>query len=432
MHTSRNGLYCTCLVVAVYSLFWTQQQAVNGAEFFKLLPNDGAMDDFFGFSVGISGTTAVAGSRFGDGNGIDSGSAYVFDTTTGLQTAKLTANDGAAGDLFGGSVGISGNTAVIGAVSDDDFGSRSGSAYLFNAATGSQLVKLLPDDSAAGDDFGYSVSISGGVAIVGSKQDDDNGENSGSAYLFNSAGVQTMKLIATDGTNKDEFGFSVGISGNTAIIGSLYDDDNGNASGSAYLFDTTTGSQLVKLLPSDGVAGDSFGYSVGISGNTAIVGAISDSDNGAESGSAYLFDMTTGSQLAKLLPSDGVAGDSFGYSVGISGNTAIVGAIHNSDNGTDSGSAYFFDITTGSQLAKILPSDGATGDLFGESVAISGGTAIVGAHLNDDNGTESGSAYLFQVVPEPSTITLSLMACGGLALIGLRRRSLTAVHRSAR
>ncbi|MCH8879727.1 MAG: AAA family ATPase [Planctomycetes bacterium] len=146
--------------------------------------------------------------------------------------------------------------------------------------------------------------------------------------------------------------------------------------------------------PSDGAAIDFFGYSVAISGTTAIVGAWGDDDNGAGSGSAYTFDITTGQQLAKLLPEDGSAGDGFGRSVAISGATAVVGAVYY-DDGSDSGSAYLFDTTTGQQLAKLLSDDGEPDDWFGLSVAISGPTAIVGAHRHDDNGSSSGAAFLF-------------------------------------
>ncbi len=161
------------------------------------------------------------------------------------------------------------------------------------------------------------------------------------------------------------------------------------------------GDQLFKLLPDDGANSDYFGWSVGISGETAFVGAYFDDDNGDFSGSAYLFDSTTGVQIAKLLPDDGAVQDQFGISVAISGETAIVGARLDDDNGSNSGSAYLFDTTTGRQIAKLLANDGAAGDRFGISVSISGATAIVGACFDDDNGGFSGSAYLFDVADIP-------------------------------
>ena len=370
-----------------------------GDQLFKLLPKDGAANDRFGVSVAINGTTAIVGAYWDShDNGSNSGSAYLFDTATGRQITKLVPDDGAAGDNFGSSVAISGATAIVGAGGDDDNGMGSGSAYLFDIsdpANPTQLFKLLPNDGAA-HDFFSSVAISGAIAIIGAEGDDDNGSNSGSAYLFDSTtGRQIAKLLPDDGAAGDWFGHSVAISGTTAIVGAYFHDDNGSQSGSAYLFDTTTGRQIAKLLPDDGAAGDDFGLAVAISGTTAIVGAYGDNDNGSASGSAYLFDTATGRQITKLLPNDGAAVDKFGWSVAISGATAIVGTPLDDDNGKRSGSAYLFDTTTGEQIAKLLPDDGAGDDWFGHSVAISGATTIVGAWFDDDNGSNSGSAYLF-------------------------------------
>ena len=294
------------------------------------------------------------------------------------------------------------------------------------ADLGDQLAKLLPDDGAAGDLFGNSVAINGAIAIVASYRDDDNGTDSGSAYLFDISDpanpVQIFKLLPDDGAVDDRFGWSVAISGangkQTAIVGAYVDGDNGNVSGSAYLFDTNTGRQIAKLLPGDGVAGDWFGYSVAISDTTAIVGAFHDNDNGSNSGSAYLFGTTTGLQTAKLLADDGTAFDHFGRSVAISGATAIVGAHWDDDNGSSSGSAYLFDITTGRQIAKLLPNDGAAFDHFGNFVAISGATAIVGAWQDDDNGDDSGSAYLFDTAGTPAC-PWDLGGDGGVGILDL-------------
>ncbi|MCH7849886.1 MAG: FG-GAP repeat protein, partial [Planctomycetes bacterium] len=240
-----------------------------------------------------------------------------------------------------------------------------GPAY---ADLGDQLAKLLADDGAGGDEFGFSVGISGATAIVGAKFDDDSGNASGSAYLLDLSDpvnpTQIATLLADDGEPGDHFGISVAISGATAIVGAPRDDDNGINSGSAYLFDTITGQLIFKLLPDDGAFNDLFGWSVAITHTTAIVGAWRDDDNGNNSGSAYLFDTTTGAQIAELLPVDGAADNHFGISVAISGATAIVGARWDDDNGFSSGSAYLFDTSdpaNPTQLFKLLPNDGARG-----------------------------------------------------------------------
>ncbi|MGI9014361.1 MAG: hypothetical protein ACR2GY_08945, partial [Phycisphaerales bacterium] len=407
---NRTIAVATLIVFLVAAAAFPEPAAAQ-CELHKLLAKDGVAGDTFGWSVAISGNVAIVGAYGDTDNGFQSGSAYLFYVNTGQQIAKLLPLDGAAHDWFGLSVAISGDTAIVGAYGDDDNGGSSGSAYLFDVNTGQQITKLLPLDGARDDNFGYSVSITGDTAIVGSYADDDNGSNSGSAYLFNvTTGQQIAKLLPLDGARDDNFGYSVAINGDTAIVGSYGDDDNGSYSGSAYLFDINTGQQVAKLLPEDGAAYDGFGYSVAISGDTAIVGARYDDDNGPHSGSAYLFDITTGQQIAKLRAQDGAAGDSFGYSVSIGRDTAIVGAHGDDNSGSDSGSAYLFDVNTGQQIAKLLPQDGAAEDYFGFSVAIGGDTAIVGARTDDDNGGSSGSAYLFSTTAGASTRPLDIVS----------------------
>ncbi len=385
------------LLAAAASILTTAPAHADlGDQLFKLLADDGAGGDGFGRSVGLSGTTAIAGASSNDGKAENSGAAYLFDTSTGRQLFKLLPNDGAAQDGFGFSVAISGATAIVGAWQDDDNGKDSGSAYLFDITDPSnptQTAKLLSDDGAADDWFGFSVAISGTTAIVGALR--DNGGGFGAAYLFDTTtGRQLFKLLPDDGAQDDGFGKSVAISGITAIVGAYQHDDNG----SAYLFDTTTGQQIVKLLADDGAAGDNFGWSVTISETAVIVGASGVGPNG----SAYLFDITdpvNPMQIVTLQAKDGAAGDGFGFSVGINGTTAIVGARGDDDNGFNAGSAYLFDTITGQQLVKLLPNDGAALDGFGGSVAICGAlgneTAIVGANQGADELKLPGKAYLF-------------------------------------
>jgi len=395
-------------------------------EAFKLTASDTAAGDRFGWSGGLSGTTTVIGSIWDDDAGGNSGSAYLYDTNTGNQLLKLTASDAAAGDQFGTAVAINGATTLVGANWDDDAGGQSGSAYLFNTNTGNELFKLTASDAAAGDEFGFSAALTGNTALIGARVGDSPlAADSGSAYLFNTTtGNELLKLTASDAAAGDEFGYAMSLSGNTAIVGARFDDDAGSSSGSAYLFDTTTGNQLFKLTASDAAAADQFGSAVAISGNIAIVGSLADDDNGTNSGSAYVFDVTTGNQLFKLTASDASQFDLFGLSVAISGNIAIIGSILDSDAGSQSGSAYLFDVTTGNQLSKLTASDAAANDTFGFFVAINSDTAVIGSRFdNNGAGSQSGSAYVFNVVPEPAT--LSLLALGGVRMITRNSRRLT-------
>jgi len=380
---------------------WSQQA--------KMTASDAAANDWFGYSVAVSGDTAVIGVPFDDNDsGTDSGSAYVFvrSGTTWNQQAKLTASDAAAGDNFGWSVAVSGDTAVIGANGDDDGGNSSGAAYVFvrNGTTWSQQAKLTANDAAANDWFGSSVAVDGNTAVIGAYYNDDGGTDSGSAYVFTRSGTvwsQQAKLTASDAAAGDNFGVSVAVDGDTAVIGAYRDDDNGANSGSAYVFtrSSATWSQQAKLTAGDAAANDRFGYSVAVNGDTAVIGAVWDDDGGTDSGAAYVFTRsgTVWSQQAKLTASDAAVDDWFGYSVAVSGDTAVIGAYRDDDNGANSGSAYVFtrSSATWSQQAKLTASDAAAEDNFGRSVAVDGDTAVIGAYQDDDGGTDSGSAYVF-------------------------------------
>jgi len=389
--------------LASMGMSWTEMQ--------KLLASDGAAGDNFGCYVSLSGDTALVGAWLDDDHGEMSGSAYVFvrSGTFWTQQAKLLASDGTANDLFGWSVSLDNDTALIGAYWDDDNGNKSGSAYVFTrtGTTWTQQAKLLASDGAVMDYFGYSVSLCGDTALISAPIDDDNGDASGSAYVFTRTGTswtQQAKLLAADGAFGDNFGIRVFLAGDTALIGADGDDD---IRGSAYVF-TRTGiswSQQAKLIASDGQGEDFFGSFVSLSGDTALIGAPGDDDNGDWSGSAYVFTRidTTWTQEAKLLASDGYAWDYFGDSVSLSGDTALITAPQDDDNGDDSGSAYVFTRTgtIWTQQQKLIASDGQAGDTFGWlSSSLDGDSAIISSCRDDDNGLDSGSAYVFTKVSE--------------------------------
>ncbi len=385
----------------------------------KLLASDGADGDRFGASVAISGDTVVAGAYYDDDNGSNSGSAYVFARNQGGadawgQVAKLLASDGAIYDYFGRSVAISGDAIAIGAPHYDD----EGSAYVFGrnqggADTWGQVAKLTASDGADEDDFGSSVAISGDTIVVGAYQDGDNGSSSGSAYVFarNEGGAdawgQAAKLLASDGADSDYFGLGITISGNTILVGAYGDDDSGSSSGSAYVFTRAgnTWEETAKPIADDGTAVDYFGYAAAVSGDTAVVGAYGEGGGGSFSGSAYVFERNQGSadawgQVAKLTADYPAAGDYFGYAVDISGDTIVVGAYGDADIGWASGTAYVFERNTGGadawgQVTQLIASDGMSGDAFGYAVAISGDTLVVGALWGENGGVCTGSAYVF-------------------------------------
>lgn len=326
------------------------------------------------------------------------------------QQQKLNAFDPGAGDLFGISVAISNDTAVVGSFHDDDLGSNSGSAYVYVRIGSSWVLqqKLIAFDGAPDDEFGRSVAIDGNTIVVGSWKDDFDGtpdSSAGSAYVFVRTGsgwVLQQKLQASDSTPYDAFGWSVAISGNTIVAGTPFDGVMGPESGSAYVFERSGVSwiETQKISQPDGAANDNFGDIVAIDGNTIAVGAYNDDDFGFRTGSAYVFVRTGSGWILqqKLLPSDAAAGDTFGYGLAISGDTIVVGSPSDADRGLDSGSAYIF-VRSGvmwNQQQKIIGSLVAPTDQFGFSVGISGNMVTVGSPFHSNGPTQrAGLVYVF-------------------------------------
>ena len=288
------------------------------------------------------------------------------------------------------------------------------STDVFTRADGvwSEQVKLLASDGVGTDHFGADVALDGDTLVIGANGDMDD---PGSAYVFSRTGdvwTEQAKLLASDGADGDYFGASVALDGDTAIIGNTR-NEHFETEGSAYVYTRTGGvwSEQAKLLAADGADGDAFGGRIELDGDTAVIGATLDDDNGDDAGSAYVFIRTVGfdpwTEQAKLLASDGEAGDFFGGPITLDGDTAIIGAVFDDDNGVNSGSAYVFIRSGGvwSQQAKLLASDGEAGDWFGNGVALNGDTAIIGTQQDDDNGNYSGSAYVFSLVGCSITVT---------------------------
>ena len=335
-------------------------------------------------------------------------SAYSFDF---IEQAKLLGDDSVTNDFFGYSVALSENTAIVGAYrADDKRGKDVGAAYVFTRSNNQwiQQAKLSASDGKAEDTFGGKVALSGDTAVVGVIRDDGDvaGKDSGSAYIFQRTGTswsQQAKLTALDASKGDSFGWGIGISDDTIVVGAPYDDDKGKNSGSVYIF-TRSGnvwSQQAKLTAQDGSEGDLFGISAAISGDTILIGADLNEEKGFNAGAAYVFTRSgdNWTQQAKLTANDGAAGDIFGVRVALEHNTALISARRDDDEikGVDSGSAYIFtrEGTKWRQHTKLTAPDGAKDDRFGRSVALSGDKVLIGAMFQDEQGENSGSAYLF-------------------------------------
>ncbi|NOY61632.1 MAG: hypothetical protein GXP10_00520 [Gammaproteobacteria bacterium] len=369
-----------------------------------------------GASVALSGDTALIGKP-GDDSG--RGAAHIFTRDTEnrwIEQTKLVAVDGDQSDNFGASVAISGNLALVGAPGDDDRGSASGAAYLFERNTQGEwdpVAKFFAADGAAGDRFGTSVALFGSSALIGADGDDNNGTDSGSAYLIQRRSdgiwINTAWFAAPDANAGARFGSSVSLTGDTILIGAPGANNIEPGTGSAYVFTRPALLWLpqARLFALNGMTDDNFGASVFLRGETAIVGAPGDDDQGEDSGSAYAFSRATNgiwTLQRKWLAVNGVAGERFGKAVSIRGDLALVGADGyprsriSSSSSADGGAAYLFQRDSTAQWSKqgrLLAWEGADGDFFGASVSVSATTALIGAPGQDDSKRNGGVAYFF-------------------------------------
>jgi FG-GAP repeat len=306
----------------------------------KLMASDGQADDSFGGDIALGGNTAMIGAT---GVNNDRGAVYVFTNSGGTwtQTQKVTASDGAVLDWFGYSVAFSGTSLVVGARNAK--GDR-GAAYFYDGASGTWVLnaELTPGDVQPQDYFGNSVAISGTTALIGAFN--INGANAGAAYVFTNSSdtwIQTQKLTPSDGQRGDWFGFAVDLNDTTAAIGASQAVVNGQLDqGAVYVFNNSGGTwtQTQKLIATDGTEFDALGWNVAINGNVILAGA-----TGANAAYYFLQSRGTWSQRAELMASDFTGnGIAYGWAVDFVGRTTLVTAPFSMVNGKTEGAAYFY------------------------------------------------------------------------------------------
>ncbi len=385
----------------------------------KLSPADPVKDQWFGWSVAVSGKHVIVGSPKVDDKGPNTGAVYPYlrrgNTWKAAEPVKIFPIRSGARDEFGSSVALNGDTAIIGAPGNEK---GTGAVFVFtynpDAGRWQQQVKLTAQDKASGDQFGWSVAIDGNVAVIGARFDDDHGKSSGSAYIFVRSGetwIQQAKLTANDGAASDNFGQFVSVSEDFAIVGAPKHAHAGlKQSGAAYIFGRNgeRWEQQAKLTANDPSAKDQFGVSVSISGDAAIVGVPFKDSNTSDTGAAYVFNRNgdTWLQHTKLTAKDADEQDQFGNAVSIFHNIALVGAKFDDELGNDAGAAYSFlrkgDAWTQKKKVTIEAKD-AQPEIrvhLGISVSIRSEFAIAGGEVADG---DIGAAYIYDVAKDLDT-----------------------------
>jgi len=385
-----------------------------------VIPNPGpAVNDNFGFSVAISGTRVVVGAWQDDTEEFNAGSAYVYDLASGTPTvpvATLNNPNPNAFNGFGWSVAIFGTRVVVG---------DAGSVHVYDLASTTPTVPVATLNNPSLDEynyFGQSVAISGTRVVVGAYGDDTGATDAGSAYVYDlGSGAPTVPVATLNNPGPDEydnFGFSVAISGTRVVVGAYGDDTGATDAGSAYVYDLGSGTPTIPMAtlnnPSpDGY--DNFGFSVAISGTRVVVGAYWDNTGATDAGSAYVYDLGSGTPtvpVATLNNPGPAADDYFGQSVAISGTWVVVGAPYDNTGATDAGSAYVYDLGSGAPTVPVAtlnnPSPAAD-DNFGQSVAISGTWVVVGGPYDDTGARDAGSAYVYDLASATPTVPVATL-----------------------
>ncbi len=349
----------------------------------------------FGSAVATDSNFVVVGAHREGSGGEEAGRAYVFDVITSSLIHTLVHPAPAPGNQFGYSVAVSGDAIVVGAHGSDQGAIDSGMAFIFDATTGALRWTLANPTPSPGDYFGYSVAISGNTVIVGALGVGIGGANVGAVYIFDATTGDLVRELVNprrnDGT-PDYFGSSVAVSENRVIVGAYGADVGAIDAGIAYVFDAKTGDLLTAIVNPEPTAGDLFGYSVSASQDFIAIGSRS-----TNAQSVWIFDATLGGLLRVLANPQPLQGGRFGYSVSVSGNTVVAGAYgENPRDIKNAGVAYVFDAITGDLKKSLTSPKPNQGDLFGWAVSVSGDNVVVGASLGERNDT--GSAYVFSSV----------------------------------
>ena len=397
-----------------------KKKSASQSTFSNLGVFTGLLAVLVGLFLLVAGLSPNASARVGSNPGYRQGNSPL------LLGQKVTASDGTTNSYFGSADALNGSTALIGADGDNSF---QGAAYLFTKSNGlwSQGQKLTASDGLPGDEFGYRVALADATLVVGAFTATVGGNTSqGAAYVFtksNNTWSESQKLTANDGGLFDNFGAGVALDGETLVVAANGATVGGNpAQGAVYVFTESNGTwtQTQKLTANDGAAYDNFGLSVALQGSAILVGSPHATVGSNQvQGAVYVFTESNGTwtQTQKLTASDGAANDSFGQSVALSDSTALVGAYNASVNGhSGQGAAYVFTNSNGtwSETQKLTASDGAANANFGNAVALDSTRALIGADVSTvGNNTSQGKAYLFEESNGNWSQSVTLVASDG-------------------
>jgi WD40 repeat protein len=387
----------------------------------------------FGTSVAISGSRVVVGAPHnripGVGNGIQVGSAYVFDLSSAAPEMPVLTLDNPTPvhiDYFGWSVAISGNTVAVGDPQDDLFGAgNAGTVFLYDLSSATPTVPVTTLNHPSphgGDEFGIAMAMDGTRLVVGVHRDDDGADASGSVYVYDLSSstprVATAILLNPSPHLNDSFGDAVAISGTRVAVGVQFDDTTGTNSGRAYVYDVAGATPTVPIITLNNptpATSDFLGKAIAISGTRVVVGAYGDDTGALDAGSAYGYNIAGATPTIPIAtlnhPGPGTE-DRFGLSVAVSGKRMAVGAPFSDIGATNAGSVHVYDLASATPKAIAFtlrnPHPGVD-DFFGNNVALVGTRLAVSAHYDDAGAVNSGRVYIYELAGATPTVPIAIL-----------------------
>lgn len=325
--------------------------------------------------------------------------------------------------IFGYSVATDSNYRVVGAPYSTVAGLEAvGQAFVYDAATNDLLAVLNNPVPAVGDQFGNSVAVSGKYVVVAARYDDDGASDAGSVYIYDLTSLTPTTPIVTLNNPTpdadDNFGAAIAVSGQNVVVGAGNDDTVDIDAGSAYVYSLASMTPTTPIVTFDNPAsagGDFFGWSVAISGDTVVVGATQDYVGSLSAGSAYVYNLSSLNPTTPIVTLNNptpASDDRFGNAVAVSSNTIVVGAYLDDTGATDAGSAYVYDLSSPTPTTPFVTLKNPTPssfDNFGISVTASGNTVIIGAGGDDTGATNAGSAYVYKLSSPSPTIPIATL-----------------------
>ncbi len=354
--------------------------------------------DFFGSSMAQVGDLLLVGAHREDTGASETGTVYLYDISDGTLLRTFNNPTAQAQGEFGRNVSMNENYILINAPGDDTGASKSGVSYIYDVSTGALLHTLVNPIPSVNDRFGYFSAIDDNYTVITSPFDNgvSNVSNMGTMHIYDTATGALLRTIENPepGIN-DLFGLNVALEGDYIAVGARDDDAGAVDAGTVYIYSASTGTLLHTINNPTPEVGDTFGRRVDIDGTNLIIAARDDNTGADSAGTAYIYDITTGTLLQTINNPTPAVDDKFAEEVDISGDYAVITAEESDTGAVDAGAVYLYQVSTGKLLFTLNNPSPETLDRFGWEASIDGNRLTVASQLDENGGADAGAIYTY-------------------------------------